>query len=91
MVGEISQDSGDNGDSDEFDSVWMVTVQQSSPVLAHNWNLACFNDDGPDNTLDSVRWVSSALVEVKAYSGRTFQVAIDPSNSQPSRTISLGC
>lgn len=77
--------------SDMIDPLWNVTVQQSSPVLAQTWTLACFNGDDPDNGLASIRWVSSTLVEAQAESGQTFQVAIDPSDSQPSTTLSVGC
>jgi hypothetical protein len=77
--------------SDMIDPLWTVTVQQSSPVLARTWALACFNGDDPDNGLASIRWVSSTLIEAQAESGQTFQVAIDPSDSRPSTTVSVGC
>ena len=78
-------------ESDLVDPVWNVSVQQSSPVLAKTWAVACFNGDDPNNALASIRWVSSSLIEAEADSGKTFQIAIDPSDSQPSTTISVGC
>ena len=77
--------------SDMIDPLWYVTIQQTSPLVARTWDIGCFNGDSPEYGLASVRWLSSTLFEAKAESGRTFQVIIDPRNSQPSATISSGC
>jgi hypothetical protein len=76
---------------DMIDTQWEVTVQQSSPLLARTWVVGCFNDDDMDNGLASIEWVSSTLIEAKDGSGRTHQVAVDPRNTQPASTLSVGC
>ena len=72
--------------------VWNLTVQQSSPVLARTWALACLvNGDDSGNGVPAIHWVSSTLIEAEGYSGRTYEFTINPSDSQPSTTIAVDC
>ena len=70
---------------------WNVTVQQSSPVLARTWELACLNGDDSGNVVPAIHWVTPTLIEAEGYSGRTYEFTINPSDSQPTSTISMDC
>ena len=73
-------------------AVWNVTVQQSSPVFARTWALACLvNGDDSGDGVPAIHWVSSTLIEAEGYSGRTYEFTINPSDSQPSTTIPGDC
>ena len=74
-----------------IDPVWDLSVRQSSWLVARSWPLGCLNGDDPDNGLESIRWISPTKIEVTTGSGLKYLVTIDPRDSRPSRTVSVGC
>ncbi|MDQ2758638.1 MAG: hypothetical protein M3Y71_19110 [Actinomycetota bacterium] len=74
-----------------IDPVWDVSVRQSPGLVARSWPVGCFNGDDRNNGLESIRWISPTRLEATAGSGLTYVVTVDPRDSRPDRTVSLGC
>ncbi|TMR08137.1 hypothetical protein ETD86_49085 [Nonomuraea turkmeniaca] len=73
------------------DMVVWLSVRKDGGLLSREWDLACFNDDDPDDAFDSVKWTGPSSVEIRVADGRTFPVALDPASGRPQTTAALNC
>ncbi|GAA3444145.1 hypothetical protein [Planomonospora venezuelensis] len=73
------------------DTVMWLSVRRDAGLLSREWDLGCFNDDVPDDALDSVTWTGPGSVEIRVVDGRTFPIALDPASGRPLTTAALNC
>ena len=73
------------------DAVMWLSVRREAGPLSKEWDLACFNDDNPDDAFDSVTWTGPSSVEIRVADGRTFPITLDPASGRPQTTAAIGC
>ncbi|SEG98886.1 hypothetical protein SAMN05444920_11294 [Nonomuraea solani] len=73
------------------DAVMWLSVRRDAGPLSKEWDLACFNDDNPDDAFDSVTWTGPSSVEIRVADGRTFPITLDPASERPQTTAAIGC
>ncbi|GAB1818891.1 hypothetical protein [Herbidospora sp. RD11066] len=73
------------------DAVTWLSLREDDGLLSREWPLACFNNDVPDDSFDSITWTGPNSVRIRVGDGRTIPIALHPDSGRPLTTASIDC